>query len=162
MSRASRAMTPAARPRSSGRQAGDAPERASGQAAVQRVGPSAAAGWAGQDAAGLYGRQRDAYRRSAGAGRRRIPVGGRLPRAPAAEGTPYKEAPARMRRITVEEAAALQTFPAGMSVAGPQVTQYRQIGNAVPPKLAFDVARAVREALERSDRSREFELAAAA
>ncbi|MHB8295752.1 MAG: DNA cytosine methyltransferase [Acidimicrobiales bacterium] len=40
------------------------------------------------------------------------------------------------RRITVEEAAMLQTFPAGMHFAGTRSSRYRQIGNAVPPLLA--------------------------
>lgn len=62
-------------------------------------------------------------------------------------GEPVDRVPQRLRRITVEEAAALQTFPKGMRFAGTQSAQYRQIGNAVPPLLAFHVARAVREAL---------------
>ena len=40
------------------------------------------------------------------------------------------------RRLTVEESAALQTFPPEMTFAGPQSAKYRQIGNAVPPRLA--------------------------
>jgi DNA (cytosine-5)-methyltransferase 1 len=60
---------------------------------------------------------------------------------------PSKVAPRRMRRITVEEAAALQGFPTGCSWKGPLVAQYRQIGNAVPPRLAHAVAVAMREAL---------------
>jgi DNA (cytosine-5)-methyltransferase 1 len=56
--------------------------------------------------------------------------------------------PARMRRLTVEEAAALQTFPLGFAFQGPVGAQYRQIGNAVPPRLAFHVASAVLEALD--------------
>ncbi|MBO0801639.1 MAG: DNA cytosine methyltransferase [Nocardiopsaceae bacterium] len=40
------------------------------------------------------------------------------------------------RRITVEEAAILQTFPPGTHVAGRRSSCYRQIGNAVPPLLA--------------------------
>lgn len=55
--------------------------------------------------------------------------------------------PERMRRLTVQEAAALQTFPLEWQLRGPQVAQYRQIGNAVPPKLAFHVALAMRASL---------------
>lgn len=40
------------------------------------------------------------------------------------------------RRITVEEAALLQTFPPGMAFVGARSSCYRQIGNAVPPLLA--------------------------
>jgi len=64
---------------------------------------------------------------------------------------PLKRAPPRLRRITVQEAAALQTFPAGWDFAGPRVAQYRQVGNAVPPHLAEAVALSVRRLLERQD-----------
>jgi DNA (cytosine-5)-methyltransferase 1 len=57
-------------------------------------------------------------------------------------------AQARLRRLTVEEAAAIQTFPAGLQWSGPQSARFRQIGNAVPPVLAWHVARAVRAALD--------------
>jgi len=40
------------------------------------------------------------------------------------------------RRITVDEAALLQTFPVGSYFAGPRSSCYRQIGNAVPLLLA--------------------------
>lgn len=62
-------------------------------------------------------------------------------------GAPASEAPARMRRVTVEEAAALQTFPPHWDWKGPVNSRYRQIGNAVPPRLGFYVSRAVRAAL---------------
>jgi DNA (cytosine-5)-methyltransferase 1 len=55
---------------------------------------------------------------------------------------------ARLRRLTVDEAAALQTFPSGMQWSGPQSARFRQIGNAVPPVLAWHVAQAVRKALD--------------
>jgi DNA (cytosine-5)-methyltransferase 1 len=64
-------------------------------------------------------------------------------------GRPISKIPPRLRRLTVEEAAVLQTFPIGMEWAGPQSSQYRQIGNAVPPRLALAVAEAVRTSLGR-------------
>jgi DNA (cytosine-5)-methyltransferase 1 len=62
---------------------------------------------------------------------------------------PLSELPpdARLRRVTVEEAAAIQTFPADMQWCGPQTARFRQVGNAVPPVLAWHVAQAVRDAL---------------
>jgi DNA (cytosine-5)-methyltransferase 1 len=68
-----------------------------------------------------------------------------------AGGKPLRRAPRRMRRISVQEAAALQTFSAEVAFAGRQVSQYRQIGNAVPPNLAAAVAKSVRLALSGSD-----------
>lgn len=51
------------------------------------------------------------------------------------------------RRITVQEAAVLQTFPPGTHFAGPPSSQYRQVGNAVPPLLAERIGRALLEQL---------------
>lgn len=45
------------------------------------------------------------------------------------------------RRITVEEAALLQTFPPGVELVGPRSSCYRQVGNAVPPRLAEALGR---------------------
>jgi DNA (cytosine-5)-methyltransferase 1 len=78
-----------------------------------------------------------------------------------AGGKPARKAPKRMRRITVQEAAVLQTFPIGWMFVGPQVAQYRQIGNAVPPKLAREVAKMVRDVLDGSIQRTERELAVA-
>lgn len=64
-----------------------------------------------------------------------------------AGGEPRKLVPKRLRRITVEEAAAIQSFPQGWMWAGSQSARYRQIGNAVPPELAYRVALAVRSSL---------------
>jgi DNA (cytosine-5)-methyltransferase 1 len=62
-------------------------------------------------------------------------------------GEPHNNVPSTLRRITVEEAAAIQTFPKSMQFYGTQTTKYRQIGNAVPPLLAYHVALAIKESL---------------
>lgn len=59
----------------------------------------------------------------------------------------YQEAPHRLRRLTIDEAAILQTFPEGYVFAGPQSKVFSQIGNAVPCKLAEIVVRVVKEKL---------------
>ncbi|MDO8189080.1 DNA cytosine methyltransferase [Conexibacter sp. JD483] len=64
---------------------------------------------------------------------------------------PLKKAPSRMRRITTQEAAALQTFPLGTVFSGSLSSQYRQIGDAVPPRLAEAVAAGVVAALREAD-----------
>jgi DNA (cytosine-5)-methyltransferase 1 len=56
------------------------------------------------------------------------------------------------RRITVTEAAALQTFPKGTEFAGARSSQYRQVGNAVPPLLARAVGQALADCLMRTRR----------
>ena len=52
------------------------------------------------------------------------------------------------RRLSWQEAAAIQTFPAGMEFCGDLTSVYRQIGNAVPCNLAERVALQVREAFK--------------
>ena len=55
----------------------------------------------------------------------------------------FKEAPKRLRRITVKEAARIQTFPDDYVFCGNKGMVYTQIGNAVPCKVAEAVAKAV-------------------
>lgn len=47
------------------------------------------------------------------------------------------------RRLSVAECAALQDFPPGHPFQGGVQAQYRQVGNAVPPRLAEVVGRAL-------------------
>jgi DNA (cytosine-5)-methyltransferase 1 len=51
--------------------------------------------------------------------------------------------PEQNRTITIREAARIQTFPDHFRFAGPPTAAFRQIGNAVPPKLAFAIGSAV-------------------
>ena len=62
-------------------------------------------------------------------------------------GSPRTGTLAGSRRLTPAESALLQTFPPDMVFCGSRSSRYKQIGNAVPPKLAQAIGSALFDAL---------------
>ena len=55
------------------------------------------------------------------------------------------------RRLTIEECATLQDFPADHPFKGTKGSRYKQVGNAVPPKLSEVVGLAIKRAQKENE-----------
>ena len=58
--------------------------------------------------------------------------------------------PTENRYLTAREAAKIQSFPNNFIFTGPTSSQWRQIGNAVPPLLGFAIGKALTNMLKHS------------
>ena len=58
----------------------------------------------------------------------------------------------RYRRFMPREVARIQSFPDSYRLEGPEARQYRALGNAIPPVLAWHVMKSVVDALSRSEK----------
>ena len=58
----------------------------------------------------------------------------------------------RRRRIIVREAARLQSFPDWFEFSGNETDQFNQIGNAVPPYLAYQLAQSLKACYNQEER----------
>lgn len=77
------------------------------------------------------------------------PAGTVLVGSAAGGGRPHIH-PHEPRVITVREAARLQSFPDWYVFYGKNTAQYRQIGNAVPPLLAYEVGKRIAQTLQQN------------
>lgn len=64
----------------------------------------------------------------------------------------------RRRRINHREAARLQSFPDWFQFTGNETQQYNQIGNAVPPLLAYHLANSIKECYKREELYQPYEI----
>ena len=56
--------------------------------------------------------------------------------------------PDETRPLSVRESARIQSFPDEWQFCGKMSEQYRQIGNAVPPLLAYEIGKEIKKSIE--------------
>lgn len=61
-----------------------------------------------------------------------------------------------LRKLTPRECAAIQTFPPDWVIAGKRTDQYRLVGNAVPPRLAYLVGVGLLESCDEAARPKQW------
>ena len=64
-----------------------------------------------------------------------------------AQGQTERCHPTKTRPLTIRESARIQTFPDSWEFSGSLGSQYKQIGNAVPVQLAYEVSKGVKKML---------------
>lgn len=62
----------------------------------------------------------------------------------------YVTHPDENRTLTVREGARIQTFPDNFVFTGARMQQYKQVGNAVPVKLGYELSKGIKKMLDNS------------
>ena len=62
----------------------------------------------------------------------------------------YVTHPEENRTLTVREGARIQTFPDTFVFTGARMQQYKQVGNAVPVKLGYELSKGIKKMLDNS------------
>ena len=57
----------------------------------------------------------------------------------------------RYRRFTPREVARIQSFPEGFSLINSELSQYRALGNAIPPVMMWYIARDIMDKLKQNE-----------